>query len=66
MSTPIKGLVVTFKAGTREEHAEAVRKAIELMGGVISATYSKEDHADQMNQQRIRHELSGKLWEVLK
>ena len=60
------GYIVTMKREIREDDAEAVIKAIELLAPVASVTPVRADAAYHMAHERALRELKEKLWEALK
>jgi hypothetical protein len=65
MTTRLKGLTVAFAADIREDDAEAVIKAIRMIRGVLDVAPIEHTPNDWIERQRVRDELSTKLWDVL-
>ena len=65
MTDRLKGVVVTFEADIREDDAQEIINAIQMIKGVYSVSKSVRTHDDIMNRQRIRMEYREKLWKVL-
>lgn len=65
MTDRLKGVVVTFEADIREDDAQAIINAIQLIKGVYSVSKSVRGHDDIMNRERVRMEYREKLWKVL-
>jgi hypothetical protein len=65
MTTRLKGLTVAFAADIREDDAEAVIKAIRMIRGVLDVAPIECTPNDWIERQRVRDELSTKLWDVL-
>jgi hypothetical protein len=60
------GYVVTLKREIREDDAEAVIKAIELLAPVASVTPVRADANYHMAHERALREMREKIWEALK
>ena len=65
MTTRLKGFTVALEMDIREDDAETIKSAIESLRHVLSATPIETVPDDWINRQRIRLELSGKLWKAL-
>jgi len=66
MTDKIKGLVVTFEKDIRDDDVVELVNAISLLKGVVSVKKSIGNVDDQMNRERVEHNLKIKLFEVLK
>jgi len=66
MADRMKGFVVTFEEDLKGEQLEQVKNALLQIKGVITVDPVVTRIDDLMNRQRIRYELSTKLWQVLK
>jgi len=66
MTDRYKGCVVTLDQEYRSDDAEEIIAAIKMVKGVLNVTPSVADFNDHMNRDRVRAELSQKLWDVLK
>ena len=60
------GYIVTLAENTREEDAEAILTAIGMIKGVLSVTPVVGDINLILAQERVRHDLSRKLLEILR
>lgn len=60
------GYIVTLKRVLREDDAEALTKAIELLEPVASVVPVVADSAHHVAVEQARHELIAKLWKALK
>lgn len=65
MTDRFNSLTVVLAKDIRDDDAEPIMKAIGLIKGVISVKGRVVASADYVAQQRVRHELSEKLWAVL-
>lgn len=66
MTNRLKGFVVTLEDNLREDDAKPIMEAIEQLRGVVSVTPSVDNFDDRMNREKIRAELTKKIWEALK
>jgi len=65
MTDRFNSLTVVLAKDVREDDAEDIMKAIGMIKGVISVKGRVVAAADYIAQQRVRQELSEKLWAVL-
>lgn len=65
MTARIKGCWVAFERDVREDDAESLIGAIRQLRGVLAVEASVAEPADWIATERIRRELSEKLWAVL-
>ncbi len=65
MGNKVKGFSVVLRQDIDEEHADRIKAAIEMIGGVLKVDSSVTEVDDWMNRERIRFELSGEIWAVL-
>lgn len=65
MTDRLKGLTVILSEDVRTDDAENLIKAIQQFRGVASVVPHVVDSSDFLNRERIRLELSRKLFEVL-
>jgi hypothetical protein len=65
MTDRIKGCWVSFERDIREDDAGPLLQAIQQLRGVSAVTADPADPADWMARDRVRRELSEKLWAVL-
>jgi hypothetical protein len=66
MTDRVKGFTVTLEHDIRIDDVEVIKQAIEMIRGVANVECSISNIDDIINQARIKNELKGKLWEVLK
>lgn len=65
MTDRLKGCTVVFENDIRTDDAEVLINSIRMLRGVLSVETNVSDTDDWMNRERIKHELTRKLWEVL-
>ena len=65
MTDRIHSLTVVFEKDVRVDDAQAWIDAIKMMHNVLSVEYHVTDLEDHMAQERARHRLGDKIWEVL-
>ncbi len=65
MTERIKGFVVTLEEDFKDEDAERISHAIELIKGVVSVVPSISNQEDMMNRERVKHEFRKKIWGLL-
>lgn len=65
MTDRLKGVIVTFERDIREDDAEAVLNAIRMIKGVLSVKPLVADVDFHIAEERVRQELTKKLWDVL-
>ncbi len=65
MTDRFNSLTVVLAKDVREDNAEDLMKAIGMIKGVISVKGRVTASGDYIAHQRVRHELSEKLWAVL-
>ena len=66
MSGSVKGCVVSFDRDISGEAAEFLVNAIKMLKWVQSVTVSEANSDDWMNQERIRLEMSDRLYKMLR
>lgn len=66
MTDRVKGFTVTLEHDIRIDDVEVIKQAIEMIRGVANVDCSISNTDDIINQARVKNELRGKLWEVLK
>ena len=66
MTDRLKGVCVCFDRDIREDDAEVVISAIRQIRGVLSVEVNVADSNDWMNRERIRDEMTRKIYEALK
>jgi hypothetical protein len=59
-------LIVVLEKDLKDEDAQPLLEAIQCLRGVLSVTPNVNDPDDWMAQERVRAELSEKLWRVLR
>jgi hypothetical protein len=68
MSDRVSGFLVTLERDLRDEDAEAIKTALEMVRHVLSVKALPENGNNwevMMATDRVRQELSEKLWEVI-
>lgn len=65
MTTCIKGFWVALERDIREDDAEPLINAVKCLRGVQAVTVTEAGHEDWMARERVRLELSEKLWAAL-
>lgn len=65
MTDRFNSLTVVLEKDMRDDDAEALIAAIRQLRGVLSVSGNVADPSDYIAQQRARHELGDKLWQVL-
>lgn len=65
MTDRFHSLTVVLEKDIRSDDAESLMQAIKHMRGVISVSGNVADFVHHMAQERARHELGQKLWEIL-
>ncbi len=65
MTDRLKGCMVVFELDIRVDDAEAILNSIRMLRGVLSVEGSVSSPEDWMNRERISHDLTRKIWEVL-
>lgn len=66
MTDRVKALTVVLDADYREDDVQEIAKAIGMVKGVTAVSSVKTDINDYVNRVRVRAELVGKLFELLK
>jgi hypothetical protein len=66
MTDRLKGFTVALTTDIREDDAQAIADAIRQLRGVLDVAPILADSSDWINRQRIRAELSQKLFDILK
>lgn len=66
MTDRLKGFTVTLQKDIREDDAERIVQAIQMIKGVLDVEPSISTLEDHMNRMMIKQELKEKLWEALK
>ena len=65
MSDRINGFYVALERDIKDEDFKAVEKAVKLLKGVIGVKRSVANSTDYYNRTMIRHEIYGKINDVL-
>ena len=65
MTDRLKGVIVTFEQDIREDDAEALIAAIQMIRGVLKVDPITANFDDEMNRSRVKYELRKKLFEAL-
>ena len=65
MSDRYNYLTVVLETDLKDEDAEPLIQAIKQLRGVLSVTPNVRDGMSFFAQERVRHELTQKLWQVL-
>lgn len=66
MTTRLKGLTVAFSQDIREDDVEAIVNAIRMIKGVMDVLPIENTSEDWIIKERVKRELSSKIYEVLK
>lgn len=66
MTDRLKGFVVTLDGDYREDDAEGIRKALEMVKGVLSDQPLIGGYEHRMAREQAKAELQKELWNVLK
>jgi hypothetical protein len=61
----IKGFTVALDRDYRDDDAEDIRTALEMVKGVLSATPSTTNPDDWMNRDRVRREMRERILEAV-
>jgi hypothetical protein len=61
----LQGVWVAFERDIREDDAEPLIEAIKQLRGVLSVEANVSDYEDWFARQRVRRELTDRLWAVL-
>lgn len=65
MTDRLKGVVVTFEQDIRDDDAESTLEAIRHIRGVLSVKPLVSGPEQGMAEDRVRHEIYGKLLDVI-
>ena len=65
MTDRVKALVVTLDADYRTDDVEAITNAIRMVKGVKAVQNVNANIDDHVNRERVRHEMTEKIYEVL-
>lgn len=65
MTDRYNALTVVLEKDIRDDDAEALLAAIRQLRGVLSVSGNVADMDDHIAQERVRHDLGQKLWDVL-
>jgi len=65
MTDRFNSLTVVLENDIRDDDAEAILSAIRQIRGVLSVSGNVSDVSTHVAQERARHELGERLWEVL-
>ena len=65
MTTRVKALTVALEEDIREDDVEQLVMAIKRLRGVLAVDTAAADPVDFVARERVRRELTGKLWDVL-
>lgn len=66
MSDRIKGFTVELACDLKDEDFQQIKDAVEMIKGVQSITESVVTSDDYINRSRIKNELMGKIYDLLK
>ncbi len=66
MTDRLKGFVVILDEDIREDDAQPILDAIQMIRGVLEVTPMVNKMEDLMARERVRAELEGKLFAVLR
>ena len=66
MTDRYNALTVVLEKDIRDDDAKALLAAIRQLRGVLSVSGNVADLGDHIAQERVRHDLSEKLWNVLR
>lgn len=66
MTDRVKALTVVLDNDYREDDVQEIAKAIGMVKGVTAVSLVKTDINDYVNRARVRAELVGKLFDLLK
>jgi len=65
MTDRLKGVIVTFKEDIREDDAEAILNAIQMVKGVLTVKPLISNYDQHIAEDRVRHEIYQKLFDVV-
>ena len=65
MTTRLKGFTVVLNNDIREDDAEQIIRAIQMIKGVQNVVPVETNPDDYINRSQIRHELYNKILKVL-
>ena len=65
MTDRINSFLVVLKEDTREDDAEAIKDALQMVKGVLSVEGNVAEFQTHVAYARARHELEQKLWKAL-
>jgi len=65
MTDRYKGFIVTLDKDYRSDDSEAIITAIGMVKGVADVKPLVAEYNDHINRQRIKMEMTDKLWKVL-
>jgi hypothetical protein len=65
MTNRYNAVVVTFDRDIREDDAEAIINAIQMLKGVLSVTPNVSDINMHVAESRVKRELTDRLYDVL-
>jgi len=65
MTDVVFALTVVLEKDVRTDDLEAITNAIKMIRGVLNVTEHVSDISSFMAEERARHELGEKLWNVL-
>ncbi len=66
MSERLKGVTVVFEDDIRDEDAQAIINAIQMVKGVLHVEPSLSTHDDFMARVRVKSEMAEKIFDVIK
>lgn len=66
MTTRLKGLVVTFDKDYREDDAQKIIDAIQMLKGVLKVEPVEKNINDYMIREQVKMEMTTKIFNVLK
>lgn len=61
MSESVSGFTVFLKKDVSEEHAERIREAIEMLGGVLRVKSHVADYDLDLAEERARYDLGERI-----
>ena len=65
MTDRVSAFIVTLEKDTREDDASTTATALSMVRGVLSVRPVVADPGQHIAEQRVRHEISKKLWDAL-
>lgn len=65
MTDRLKGVLVTFKRDIREDDAESIINAIQMVKGVMSVKPVPSNFDTHMAEERVRREIYDKIFKLV-